>query len=114
MFEGAPNGYFMRDLLVFNGLSHGGFVSKGFIIHPPDMTNAQVSELNEFKDQLCLLLASLNDNQRLQVQFYCDCDYRNELLNYQRETDKSQNTWTRRTRNERFQRYWQQMTQRQL
>lgn len=114
MFEGAPNGYFMRDLLVFNGLSHGGFVSKGFIIHPPDLANAQVSELNEFQDQLCLLLASLNDNQRLQVQFYCDCDYRNELLNYQRETEKAKNTWTRRTRNERFQRYWQQMTQRQL
>src|SRR5438445_11706481 len=114
MFDKAPNGYFIRDMVVFNGLSQGGYVSKGFIFQPPDLTNAQISELNEFQNNICLLLALLNDNQRLQVQFYCDSDYRNELLRYQRETEKSANDWTRRTRNERFQRCWQQMTERQL
>jgi type IV secretion system protein TrbE len=114
VFEKAPNGYFMRDLIIFNGLSQGGYASKGFIFQPPDLANAQISELNEFQNQLCLLLASLNDNQRLQVQFYCDSDYRNELLSYQRETAKVENAWSRRSRNERFQRYWQQMTERQL
>jgi hypothetical protein len=89
VFEKAPNGYFMRDLIIFNGLSQGGYASKGFIFQPPDLANAQISELNEFQNQLCLLLASLNDNQRLQVQFYCDSDYRNELLSYQRETEKA-------------------------
>ena len=115
MFEKAPNGFFLRDLIVFNGLSHHGSVSKGFIFQPPDLTNAQISELNEFQEQISLLLASLNDNQRLQVQFFCDSDYRSELLRYQQETERMvTNPWTRRSRNERFQRYWQQMIERRL
>src|ERR1700722_17557228 len=114
MFENAPNGYFVRDMIVFNGLSQGGYVSKGFIFQPPDLTNVQVSELNSFQDQICLLLASLGDHQRLQVQFYCDCDYRKELLRYQQETEKMENAWTKRNRNERFERYWRMMENRQL
>src|ERR1039458_3200532 len=58
MFDDAPNGYFVRDLIVFNGLRQGCFVSKGFIFEPPDLDNAQVSDLNEFQDQISLLLAS--------------------------------------------------------
>ncbi|HEX3627099.1 MAG TPA: hypothetical protein VH280_16945 [Verrucomicrobiae bacterium] len=114
MFENAPNGYFVHDLIVFNSLSQGGYVSKGFIFYPPDLTNVQVSELNSFQDQICLFLASLGDNQRLQVQFYCDCDYRKELLRYQEETQRMENLWTKRSRNERFERYWQMMENRQL
>lgn len=115
MFEKAPNGYFVRDLIVFNSLAQNGYVAKGFVFQPPDLTNAQLSELNEFQDQICLLLAALHDNQRLQVQFFCDCDYRNELLRYQQETERlATNPWTRRCRNERFQRYWQQMIERRL
>src|SRR6185437_3121482 len=114
MFENAPNGYFARDLIIFNGLSQGGYISKGFIFQPPDLTNVQVSELNSFQDQISLLLASLGDNQRLQVQFFCDSDYRKELLRYQNETQKAVNPWTRRSRNERFERYWHLMENREL
>ncbi len=114
MFENAPNGFFIRDLIVFNGLRQGGYVSKGFIVQPPDLHNAQISELNEFQDQISLLLASLHDRQRLQVQYYCDSDYRNELSRYQTETEKMNNVWTQRTRNERFTRYWNLMTERKL
>ena len=114
MFENAPNGYFIRDLIVFNGLSQGGYVSKGFILQPPDLTNVQISELNSFQDQICLLLASLGDNQRLQVQFFCDSDYRAELLRYQQGTEAMTNAWTKRSRNERFARYWRKMEERQL
>lgn len=115
MFSKAPNGFFMWDMIVFNGLAQNGYVSKGFIFQPPDLTNAQISELNEFQDQICLLLAALNDNQRLQVQFFCDSDYRTELLRYQQETERlATNSWTRRSRNERFKRYWQQMMERRL
>jgi hypothetical protein len=114
MFENAPNGYFIRDLVVFNGLSQGGYVSKGFIFQPPDLTNVQVSELNAFQDQISLLLASLADNQRLQVQFFCDSDYRKELLRYQAETENITNAWTQRNRRERFSRYWNMMENRQL
>ena len=112
--EKPANGYFLRDLLIFNGLDAGGFASKGFIFEPPDFNNAQIGELNEFQDQLSILLASLSDNQRLQVQWYCDSDYQRELLRYYDETQRATNTWTRRARNERFARYWRAMTNRQL
>ena len=65
MFERAPNGFFVRNLIVFNLLRRGGFVSKGFVFEAPDLTNSQVADLNDFQDQLCLLLASLHENQRL-------------------------------------------------
>ena len=112
--EKPANGYFLRDLLIFNGLNAGGFASKGFIFEPPDFNNAQIGELNEFQDQLSILLASLSDNQRLQVQWFCDSDYQRELLRYNDETKRATNVWTRRARNERFARYWQAMTKRQL
>jgi len=114
MFESSPNGHFINDLLVFNSLNAGGCVAKGFFVESPDLANAPASELNQFQDQLSLLLASLTEQQRLQVQYYCDCDYRHELLRYHQETQKADNLWTRRTRNERFERYWRLMTERKL
>ena len=114
MFERAPNGFFVRNLIVFNLLRRGGYVAKGFVFEAPDLTNSQVADLNDFQDQLCLLLASLHENQRLQVQYFCDSDYKGELLRYQQETEKFDNVWTKRTRNERFARYWQAMSERKL
>src|SRR5271165_322397 len=114
MFERAPNGFFVRDLIVFNLLRRGGYVAKGFVFEAPDLTNSQVADLNDFQDQLCLLLASLHEHQRLQVQYFCDSDYKGELLRYQQETEKFSNVWTIRTRNERFARYWQAMSERKL
>ena len=110
----APNGHFVKDLLVFNGLQKGGFVSKGFLFEAPDFNNAPISELNAFQDQLSVMLASLGENQRLQIQWYCDSDYRRELLRFQEETRSAQNPWTRRNRNERFLRFWKAMVGRRL
>jgi hypothetical protein len=114
MFERAPNGFFVRDLIVFNHLRSRGYVSKGFIFEAPDLTNSPATDLNEFQDKLCLLLASLHEEQRLQVQYFCDSDYKAELLRYQAETERFGNVWTKRARNERFSRYWQAMTERKL
>ena len=110
----APNGHFIGDLIVFHGLGAGGFTAKGFIVEPPDLNNSQISELNHFQDQLSILLASLNDNQRLQVQWFCDSNYQAELLRYREETQRAVNIWTRRCRNERFSRYWSMMLNRKL
>jgi len=114
MFERPPNGFFVRDLIVFNHLRRGGYVSKGFAFEAPDLTNSPIADLNDFQEQLCLLLASLHENQRLQVQYFCDSDYKTELLRFQQETERFENTWTKRSRNERFARYWQAMTERKL
>ncbi len=114
MFDRAPNGFFVRDLIVFNHLRRGGYVSKGFVFEAPDLTNSPVEDLNEFQDQLCLLLASLHEHLRLQVQYFSDSDYKGELLRYQQETERFANVWTKRARNERFSRYWQAMSERKL
>ncbi len=114
MFESAPNGYFVRDLIVFHGLRKGCHVSKGFVIEPADLSAAAPDHLNAFQDQLALLLACLHDKLRLQVQWFCDSDYRAELLRYHEQTELATNVWTRRCRNERFARYWQAMVDRRL
>ena len=114
MFERAPNGFFVRDLILFNQLRRGGYVAKGFVFEAPDLTNSPIADLNDFQEQLCLLLASLHENQRLQVQYFSDSDYKAELLRYQSETERCDNPWTKRSRNERFARYWQAMTERKL
>ena len=31
MFERPPNGFFVRDLILFNHLRRGGYVAKGFV-----------------------------------------------------------------------------------
>lgn len=114
MFESAPNGYFLNDLIVFHGLRKGCHVSKGFVLEPADLSAAAPEHLNAFQDQLALLLACLHNKLRLQVQWFCDSDYRAELLRYREQTDRATNVWTRRCRNERFARYWQAMLDRQL
>ena len=114
MFESAPNGYFVRDLIVFHGLRKGCHVSKGFVIEPADLSSAAPEHLNAFQDQLALLLACLHDKLRLQVQWFCDSDYRSDLLRYHEQTERAINVWTRRCRNERFSRYWQAMIDRRL
>ena len=114
IFEQPADGYFLRDLLIFNGLRAGGYAAKGFIFEPPDLNNSQIPELNHFQDQLALLLASLSDHQRLQVQWFCDSNYQQELLRYHEETKRAENIWTQRVRNERFSRYWTAMTERHL
>jgi len=57
MFERPPNGFFVRDLILFNHLRRGGYVSKGFVFEAPDLTNSPIADLNEFQDQLSQLLA---------------------------------------------------------
>jgi hypothetical protein len=70
--------------------------------------------LNAFQDQISILLAALGENQRLQIQWYCDSDYQRELLRYREETQSATNPWSRRCRNERFVRYWRAMEDRKL
>ena len=57
MFESAPNGYFLNDLIVFHGLGKGCHVSKGFLIEPPELSTAAPEHLNAFQDQIALVLA---------------------------------------------------------
>ena len=56
MFERPPNGFFVRDLILFNQLRRGGYVAKGFVFEAPDLTNSPIADLNDFQDKLSRLL----------------------------------------------------------
>ncbi|MEZ5325763.1 MAG: hypothetical protein R3F19_11960 [Verrucomicrobiales bacterium] len=109
------DGYLVDGMIVFNGLQKGGYVGRGFRVHAPDCENSDVTWLNRMEDELRVLLASLKDTTRMQVQWSVDSDYKRELLDYYEQTKKrSTNAWSARQRNERFTRYWAKMEQRQL
>jgi len=63
-------------------LRRAGYVSKGFVFEAPDLLNSPASDLNAFQDQLCLLPASLHEHQRLQVQYFCDSNFKSELRSF--------------------------------
>lgn len=105
-----PDGYFGEDLIVFEGLHRGGFVSRGFEVVPPDLEQADPVHHNAFESDLVALLSVLKPGWRLQVQWTNDSDFRRPLQRYREDTIKhSTNEWSTRQRNERFVRYWRQV-----
>ena len=114
MRNGAPNGYFAEGLLVFGSLEKGGVASKGYVLQPPDLRGGSITQLNAYQDKIRALLANLGEGMRAQFQWTCNCDYRQELTRYFRETEKVTHPHLKRVRTERFQRYWDRMHRRDL
>jgi hypothetical protein len=110
----APNGHFADGLILYGNLETGSLASKGFILEPPDLHNASVALLNEFQEKIRVFLATLGPNQRAQLQWTCNSDYRKELVRYRDETAKADSDYVKRIRHERVTRYWQRMTSRTL
>jgi len=113
MFERAPNGFFVRNLIVFNLLRRGGYVAKGFVFEAPTSPIARSPTSTIFRiNSVSCRLASREPAAasaillRFRLQGNCCA--------YQQETEKFSNVWTIRTRNERFARYWQAMSERKL
>ncbi len=104
------DGFFGEDVIVFESLSRGGYIAKGFEVTAPDLENADPQHHNALEADLVALLTVLKRGQRLQVQWTVNSDYRAELLRYRDETERlATNVWTKRQRNERFVRYWRMM-----
>ncbi|AWI09630.1 hypothetical protein [Ereboglobus luteus] len=114
MKTAAPNGYFAEGLLIYGTLEKGGIASKGFLLQPPDLRGGSVAQLNAYQDKIRSLLAALGDGMRAQLQWTCNCDYRQELTRYHRETERVKHPHIRQIRTERFERYWQRMHRRDL
>ncbi len=110
----SPNGHFAEGLILYGNLESGGLASKGFVLEPPDLHNASVALLNEFQDKIRTFLATIGPNQRAQLQWTCNSDYKKELVHYREETAKGNHDYIKRVRNERFSRYWQRMVHRTL
>lgn len=104
------DGYLGENVIVFEGLRRGGYISRGFEVTAPDLENADPVHHNTLEADLVALLTVLKPKQRLQVQWTVNSDYRTELLRYRDETSRlATNEWTKRQRNERFVRYWRMM-----
>ena len=58
------DGYLMDDMIVYRGLQKGGYVGRGYRVHPPDCENAEVRWLNRLEDDLRVLLSSLKEMSR--------------------------------------------------
>ena len=110
----APNGVFAENLMLYGSLERGAIAVKGFWIESPDLRGASNERKNAFQDQVRALFALVTPGRRLQVQWSCDADYRRELLRYHAETKQTAHPAIRRTRNERFSRYWRRMHAREL
>jgi type IV secretion system protein TrbE len=102
------DGYFGENVIVFEGLHRGGFISRGFEITAPDLENADPTHHNALEADLVALLTVLKPGQRMQVQWDNSGTFRSALLKYRAKTaELATNPWTQRVRNEIFVRGWE-------
>jgi type IV secretion system protein TrbE len=102
------DGYFGENVIVFEGLHRGGFISRGFEITAPDLENADPVHHNALESDLVALLAVLKPGQRMQVQWDNSGNFRSALLKFRAKTaELATNPWTQRVRNEIFVRGWE-------
>ncbi len=106
--------YLLENLVVYRGLETGGAVGRGWEITLPDMENADQAHVNSLEDDIRVILRQLGANSRMQLIWTVDSDYRRELLEYQKVTERCGHEWERLVRSERFERYWKRMLNRQL
>jgi len=114
MKTSAPNGFFLGDMILFGSLETGGSISKGYIIQPPDLRGAHVSQLNAYQDKVRSFLSSLREGQSAQLQFTCNSDYQRELTRYYRKNQEITHPEIKRKRMLRFDAYWERMNARKL
>jgi hypothetical protein len=112
--KGEPEGFFVKDLMVFGNLDKGTTVSKGFELVVPDLQACSYEKLNTLHGKLSNLLIVLSERYKLQVHWYTTSDYRNELLRYKSETDQAKDLDTKEYRNEIFCRLWDKMERGEL
>lgn len=112
--KAAPDGHFTDGLIIFGALEKGGSAARGYVLQPPDLRGGSVSHLNAYQDKIRGLLSLLGPGMRAQFQWTCNCDYKQELTRYFRETERVAHPHIRRVRTERFDRYWTRMHNRDL
>ena len=102
----ATDGYCLDDLIVYRGLDKGGVIGRGYEVTMPDLENADPEFLEMLEEDMRIILASLKETERLQIQYYVGNDYRKPLKRFTNETERlPKNEWSERRRNERFLRY---------
>ena len=111
----ATDGYCLDDLIVYRGLDKGGVIGRGYEVTVPDLENADPDFLETLEEDMRIILASLKETERLQIQYYVGNDYRQPLKRFMGETERlPKNEWSLRRRNERFLRYVNRMKEGKL
>lgn len=103
----ATDGYCMEDLIIYRGLDKGGVIGRGFEVTVPDLENADPEYLEMLETDMRIVLASMKDSERLQIQYYVGSDFQKPLKRFADETRQraKAGSWTERQRSERFVRY---------
>jgi hypothetical protein len=109
----APEGWFAEGLILYGALEPGAVAARGYVLTPPDLRGASNERRNAFHDRVRALLALLQSDQRLQVQWSCHADYRRPLADY-RSTESRDGKPANAARAERCARYEQRMRSRGL
>lgn len=110
-----PDGWFVNDMLIFNALDRRGWAAKGFELFPVDTMNVPERYKTELKIKLINLLRGIRVPGKVQFQWSVNSDYRDALLKYKRDTEQlASNEWSKFVREDKFQKCWDLMLNRQL
>lgn len=110
----APNGIFCEGLILYGSPERGATAAKGFWLEPPDGRGASIDRLNALQDQVRAMLALVGPGRRMQVQWWPDGNYGQELAGYHLATQNTGLPVVREARNERVARYGERMQHRGL
>jgi type II secretory pathway pseudopilin PulG len=114
----CPNGFFRNGLLAYGqGLDPfvPMWVAKGFIVECPDRANASDQFNVDFHGQVRRLLHMLGGQYRMQLCWSVDSNYRDELVEYARETERDcSDAYPRQIRTATFLKFHDAMERREL
>jgi hypothetical protein len=70
-----PDGYFFDEHVVFGDLSKGSLLTRGYAVQFPDLSASDDQAFIDLESDIRLMLGSLKNDERLQLQFYRSCDF---------------------------------------
>ncbi len=113
-----PNGFFIDGLLWWGEtLQRDVWISKGFYITPPDLSEASTSQKNSFKTMLMAFHAALGDEVHAQWHWSVTNDYYDALQRYDETTERlahNATKWCRFVRKDRYNRAMEAMEKHEL
>ena len=98
MSKNPPNGYFLRDFILWGAYAHNPTLTRGYILTPPDLKAAGDAANTELHTGLVKYLHSLTLDIRVQWQWACDANYDDALNRYEAVTAATKNADEKRLR----------------
>jgi hypothetical protein len=83
-----PNGYIENNCCVWGDLSKKSVVTHGYKFVVPDLMSMSDSTLERWEEDLRVILASIQREERLQVHYYTGSDFETALSRYDEDTER--------------------------